>query len=62
MSASLRAGADGFTVKVALESSDTVGFAGSQIGEKHLPEDFGPEIDMAEAPKQFFRCRIFLEK
>jgi len=52
----------GFTVKVALESSDTVGFASSQIGEKHLPEDFGPEIDMTDAPKQFFRCRIFLEK
>lgn len=52
----------GFSVKVALESSDTVGFADSQMGEKHLPDDFGPEIGMAEAPRQFFRCRIFFEK
>lgn len=52
----------GFTVKVALESSDNVGFASSQMGEKHLPEDFGPEINMTEAPKQFFRCRIFFEQ
>lgn len=51
----------GVAVKIALESADNVGFANSEIGEKFVPDSFGPAIDMTP-PKLFYRCRIYLGK